>query len=198
MNLKMFKLVAGMKLKMSKFLKLLLLMNLITSHLVKCQDNSDDDEYKIEEIRNETEIANEFNPDRASDTTLDTSTRSPPTQGGELVTTTGLDTPGTRVPRLSDSDAPETPMKSKAETTVGQADPKTHPTLAEDVTRPPTAIPYNIFEPIKQENITYNMDLDHFTKNFNTMVMIIYHYLARLRNTSPLRHEFKELSELFT
>ncbi len=41
------------------------------------------------------------------------------------------------------------------------------------------------------------MDLFEFIKNVDNTAHIIYHFLARMRNHSPLRHEFIELPDLF-
>jgi len=62
----------------------------------------------------------------------------------------------------------------------------------------PTVAPVVVnFEREKTDNMTYKFDLESFVQKVDASVITIYHFLARLRNHSPIRNEFKELSNIF-
>ena len=89
----------------------------------------------------------------------------------------------------------ESPLKRGGEAV------RTHPPTPSLVTRRPSpphppAVTVN-YERKKTDNITYKMDLDKFINRVDNAVNIIYHFLAKMRNHAPIRHEFKELSDLF-
>ena len=86
----------------------------------------------------------------------------------------------------------ESPLKRVTQTVRTQ--PPTI-TRGSPPSRPP-AVTVN-YERTKTDNITYKMDLDKFIPKVDNAVSIIYHFLARMRNHAPIRHEFKELHDIF-
>jgi hypothetical protein len=94
---------------------------------------------------------------------------------------------------------PETPIKTNTPTKPPITIPPKKKTvkvvtpLKENKTEIPVIIP----EQTKPDNITYNMDLDKFITNVDNLLDLLYHFLAKMRNYSPIRNEFKELSDLF-
>ena len=103
----------------------------------------------------------------------------------------------TKAPLITPTPPPETPIKT-ASPPPRKDNPRKgkQPQILDEATEaPPKSSP--TIEHDKPDNITYKMDLDKFVTNVDTMLDVLYHFLAKMRNYSPIRNEFKELIDVF-
>jgi hypothetical protein len=219
--------------------RLFLIMSLI--HSLSAQTYTEEDYGNIEEIRDDSEINEEFYDDSTLSLTPPTqpilpiakpdssSSYTPPTIKSASLTQENLigavdtDTASNVTPKLGLTitvKSVETPLKAPPSPSVTGSDlaslidlespAKENPPMA-SVTKkllifkvteptPPNTQPpsiTSIYERTKTDNLTFINDLHIFINNVEGAVDNVYHFLARTRNHSPIRNEFKELSELF-
>ena len=127
----------------------------------------------------------------ATEATIATATEAIPGESSQTEVNTDITPPS----------SPESPLKTVIpapenlpEVKSKRRNIKTQTPLSND---PPQLPPIITSEQTKPDNMTFNMDLDKFITNVDNLLDSLYHFLAKMRNYSPIRNEFKELSDLF-